>query len=173
MRLRANSSNQGSKTRGARRRWKRAWARVKLHPPSRERCWRSGTHIKFRFKEVAVEEQIKAGFCRSSRHGSTGRHTSAIDPESTSAVRVAAVPHYTALPGLVVGTDLVARTRRRFVSIVRTAANLTVFLIPAPFRVPELCFEQIWHPRYERDPGHAWLRDLISAAVRNMPRYRA
>jgi len=86
---------------------------------------------------------------------------------------VATVPHYTALPGLVFGTDLVAHTRRRLVNIVRTAANLTVFPIPAPFRVPKLCFEQIWHPSYERDPGHAWLRDLISAAARNMRRYRA
>lgn len=83
---------------------------------------------------------------------------------------VVTVPHYTALPGLVGGTDLVAHTRRRLVSIIRTAANLTVFPIPAPFRVPELCFEQIWHPRYERDPGHGWLRHLIAAAVTNKRR---
>ena len=83
---------------------------------------------------------------------------------------VVTVPHYTALPGLVGGTDLVAHTRRRLVSIIRTAANLTVFPIPAPFRVPELCFEQIWHPRYERDPGHRWLRDLIAATVSNKRR---
>ena len=83
---------------------------------------------------------------------------------------VATVPHYTALPGLVGGTDLVAHTRRRLVGIIRTAANLTVFPIPAPFRVPELCFEQIWHPRYERDAGHDWLRNLISDAVVNKRR---
>ena len=85
---------------------------------------------------------------------------------------VATVPHYTALPGLVGGTDLVAHTRRRLVGIIRTAANLIVFPIPAPFRVPELCFEQIWHPRYERDAGHEWLRNLISAVVRKRHRPR-
>jgi uncharacterized membrane protein len=26
-------------------------------------------------------------------------------------------------------------------------------------------FEQIWHPRYEHDPGHAWLRDQKHAAI--------
>ena len=84
---------------------------------------------------------------------------------------VATVPHYTALPGLVGGTDLVAHTRRSLLRIIRTGTNLAVFPIPAPFRVPELCFEQIWHPRYERDPGHRWLRGLISTSVNNKPRY--
>lgn len=82
---------------------------------------------------------------------------------------VATVPHYTAAPGLVRGTDLVAHTRRRLVHVLRSSANLVVFPIPAPFRVPELLFEQIWHPRYERDAGHRWLRDLILSTVGTRP----
>jgi DNA-binding transcriptional LysR family regulator len=78
---------------------------------------------------------------------------------------VATVPHYTAIPELVRGTDLVAHTRRRLVSALRASANLIVFPIPASFPVPDLYFEQIWHPRYERDAGHKWLRGLISDAV--------
>ncbi len=80
---------------------------------------------------------------------------------------VATVPHYTAVAGLVRGTDLVAHTRRRLINVLRTSANLAVFPIPAPFQVPDLLFEQIWHPRYERDAGHRWLRDLILNAVGN------
>jgi DNA-binding transcriptional LysR family regulator len=75
------------------------------------------------------------------------------------------IPHYTAVPGLVRGTDLVAHTRRRLVSVLRSASDLAVFPIPAPIRVPELLFEQIWHPRYERDAGHRWLRDLIGRTL--------
>lgn len=78
---------------------------------------------------------------------------------------VATVPHYTAVPGLVRGTDLVAHTRSRLINVLRTSGNLVVFPIPAPFRVPELCFEQIWHPRYERDAGHQWLRGSITNSV--------
>jgi DNA-binding transcriptional LysR family regulator len=78
---------------------------------------------------------------------------------------VATVPHYTAIPGLVRGTDLVAHTRRRLINVLRSSANLVVFPIPAPFRVPELRFEQLWHPRYERDAGHRWLRNLIAHSV--------
>jgi DNA-binding transcriptional LysR family regulator len=85
---------------------------------------------------------------------------------------VATVPHYTAIPGLVRGTDLVAHTRRRLINVLRTSANLVVFPIPAPFRVPELCFEQLWHPRYEEDAGHRWLRNLIADSVGSKHRAR-
>lgn len=78
---------------------------------------------------------------------------------------VATVAHYTAIPGLVRGTDLVAHTRRRLVNIFRSSANLVIFPIPAPFRVPELSFEQLWHPRHDRDAGHRWLRNLIKTMV--------
>lgn len=78
---------------------------------------------------------------------------------------VATVPHYIAIPALVRGTDLIAHTRRRLVNVLRISSNLVVFPIPVPIRIPELSFEQIWHPRYDGDPGHRWLRHLIADAV--------
>src|SRR5450631_1064327 len=80
---------------------------------------------------------------------------------------VAIVPHYIALPALIRGTDLIGHTRLRLVNVLRSSSNLVVFPIPARIRVPELSFEEIWHARYEDDPGHRWLRDLIIDAVRN------
>ena len=80
---------------------------------------------------------------------------------------VATVPHYIALPALIRGTDLIAHTRLRLVNVLRSSSNLVVFQIPTSIRVPRLSFEQIWHPRYEGDPGHRWLRDLIVDAVGN------
>lgn len=78
---------------------------------------------------------------------------------------VAAVPHYLSVPSLIRGTDLVAHTRRRLLSVFRTSANLVVFPVPLPMKVPELEFIQIWHKRYDGDPGHHWLRDLVLDAV--------
>lgn len=78
---------------------------------------------------------------------------------------VATVPHYIAVPALIRGTDLIAHTRRRLVNVLRISSNLVVFPIPVPIRIPELSFEQIWHPRYDGDPGHRWLRHLIADAV--------
>jgi DNA-binding transcriptional LysR family regulator len=80
---------------------------------------------------------------------------------------VATVPHYIALPALIRGTDLIGHTRMRLDNVLRSSSNLVVFPIPAQIRVPELSFEEIWHARYEDDPGHRWLRDLIIDAVRS------
>jgi DNA-binding transcriptional LysR family regulator len=79
---------------------------------------------------------------------------------------VVAVPHYLSIPSLIRGTDLVAHTRRRLLSVFRMSADLVVFPVPLPMKVPELEFIQIWHKRYEGDPGHRWLRDLVLDAVR-------
>ena len=79
---------------------------------------------------------------------------------------VVAVPHYLSIPSLIRGTDLVAHTRRRLLSVFRLASDLVVFPVPLPMPVPELEFIQIWHKRYEGDPGHRWLRDLVLDAVR-------
>jgi DNA-binding transcriptional LysR family regulator len=76
---------------------------------------------------------------------------------------VVAVPHYLSIPSLIRGTDLVAHTRRRLLSVFRLSTGLVVF--PVPMKVPELEFIQIWHKRYEGDPGHRWLRDLVLDAV--------
>ena len=62
---------------------------------------------------------------------------------------------------------MIGHTRLRLVNVLRSSSNLVVFPIPARIRVPELSFEEIWHARYEDDPGHRWLRDLIIDAVRN------
>ena len=75
------------------------------------------------------------------------------------------VPHYLGVPSLIRGTDLVAHTRRRLLSVFRMSSDLTVFPVPLPMKVPELEFIEIWHKRYDGDPGHRWLRDLVVDAV--------
>ena len=79
---------------------------------------------------------------------------------------VAAVPHYLSVPALIRGTDLVAHTRRRLLSVFRNTTDLAVFPVPLPMKVPDLEFIEIWHKRYDGDPGHRWLRDLVWDAVR-------
>jgi DNA-binding transcriptional LysR family regulator len=77
---------------------------------------------------------------------------------------VVAVPHYLSVPALIHGTDLVAHTRTRLLSVFRRSSGLVTF--PVPMEVPELQFIQIWHKRYEGDAGHRWMRDLVLDAVR-------
>jgi DNA-binding transcriptional LysR family regulator len=75
------------------------------------------------------------------------------------------VPHYMAVPFLARGTDLVAHTAERLLSALEITSDLAVFRIPLPLQVPELIFNQVWHPRYEGDPGHGWFRDLVLLAL--------
>jgi DNA-binding transcriptional LysR family regulator len=35
--------------------------------------------------------------------------------------------------------------------------------LPLPFDVPPLHVAQYWHERVHRDPGHRWLRGVITA----------
>jgi DNA-binding transcriptional LysR family regulator len=78
---------------------------------------------------------------------------------------VVAVPHYLSVAALIRGTDMVALSRKRLLSIFRRSADLVVFPVPLPMKVPELEFIQIWHKRYEGDPSHRWLRELVLSAV--------
>jgi DNA-binding transcriptional LysR family regulator len=80
---------------------------------------------------------------------------------------VVALPHYLSVPALIRGTDLVALSRKRLLSVLQRSSELVVFPVPLPMKVPELEFIQIWHKRYEGDPGHRWLRDLVRRAVQN------
>lgn len=75
------------------------------------------------------------------------------------------VPHYLSVPGLIKGTDIVAHTRRRLLSVFRNTDDLAVFPPPVEVVVPDLQFLQIWHIRYDRDTAHCWLRDLILGAL--------
>ncbi len=78
---------------------------------------------------------------------------------------VVIVPHYLSVPGLIQGTDIVAHTRRRLLSVFRNTANLAVFPPPVKVPVPELRFLQVWHVRHEQDIAHRWLRDLVLNAL--------
>lgn len=71
-----------------------------------------------------------------------------------------AIPHWGVAPSLIVGTDLVLTVARRILPPDPARAGVTVF--DPPFDIPPFAFEQVWHPRRDRDPGHRWLRRRIA-----------
>ncbi|WP_246810351.1 LysR family transcriptional regulator [Ensifer sp. ENS08] len=74
-----------------------------------------------------------------------------------------ALPHWSAAPGLVPGTDLVLTVARRILPRDRGAGPLAIFA--PPFAIPPFAFRQIWHRRRDGDPAHRWLRDLITGIL--------
>lgn len=79
---------------------------------------------------------------------------------------VAVLPHYVAIPAVVVGTDLVGHVRQRLVAMSGHAERLRTFHPPVPAPIPPLRFLQLWHLRDENDAGHRWMRGMIAEAAR-------
>ena len=116
---------------------------------------------------MALQDYLDSPHVTVARDGDTGIQVDEILDSMAIPRRIAiAVPHYLSVPSLIRGTDLVAHTRRRLTSVFRMSSDLIVFTVPLPMKVPELEFIQVWHKRYEGDPGHCWLRDLVLDAVR-------
>ncbi len=67
--------------------------------------------------------------------------------------------NFLTVPGLVAGTGRVALLQRRLVD--RIPAGL-VRALPCPFDAGPLVEAAWWHPMYEHDPEHRYLRDLLA-----------
>ncbi|RKN37064.1 LysR family transcriptional regulator [Streptomyces hoynatensis] len=72
---------------------------------------------------------------------------------------VASLPTHSAALLVAAGSDLVARTGRRLAGPVIERLGLRTFEIPLP--LPPLPVAQSWHPRFDGDPAHRWLRATV------------
>ena len=77
------------------------------------------------------------------------------------------VPHFHALPDFVVGTKRVATLQLRLAR--RLATSYPVRIVGAPVPMPRLDEAMMWHPRFEQDPAHVWLRALLKRVAAAMP----
>lgn len=71
------------------------------------------------------------------------------------------LPHWTAAPAVVAGTDLVLTVAQR--TVMPTPPGLAVQ--PVPFPIDPLGFEMIWHERTDGDAGLRWLRESLAALM--------
>ena len=76
-------------------------------------------------------------------------------------------PSFHALPGLVAGTDRVATIQYRLASMLADAYPIR--LVDLPIVLPVLEEVLLWHPRFDRDPGHAWFRSVLKEAAAALP----
>ena len=67
------------------------------------------------------------------------------------------------VPGLVAGTNRVALLQRRLAD--RIPDELGVRALPCPFEATPLVEAMWWHPMYDDDPEHRYLRDLVLRAT--------
>ncbi|AMG46730.1 LysR family transcriptional regulator [Achromobacter ruhlandii] len=71
------------------------------------------------------------------------------------------LPHWTAAPAALAGTDLVLTVARRTLD----PAPPGVAVAPVPVPIAPLAFEMIWHERADGDAGLGWLRGLLSQVL--------
>jgi DNA-binding transcriptional LysR family regulator len=74
----------------------------------------------------------------------------------------ASVPYLLALPDVVRRTDLVATVPRRLLGAPIRLDGLSV--VEAPPELPPVEHAQWWHPRFDLDPAHQWLRARVQEA---------
>jgi DNA-binding transcriptional LysR family regulator len=76
------------------------------------------------------------------------------------------VESFLALPFVVAGTDRIALVQSQLVP--RLTASGDVRALPCPFDAVPIAEALWWHPMYERDPAHVWLRRVLAQAGRQI-----
>ena len=71
------------------------------------------------------------------------------------------VQYYGIVPLLLQATDLVSTLPSRFLK--RYGDEL--LSLPLPFKTKGVSLHATWHPRFDNDPGHAWLRQQLALCM--------
>ena len=67
------------------------------------------------------------------------------------------------IPALVAGTRRIALLQERLVRLL--PVHVGIRALPCPFEAGSLVDAMWWHPVYDRDPEHAFFRELVSRAA--------
>jgi DNA-binding transcriptional LysR family regulator len=79
-----------------------------------------------------------------------------------------ALPYFLAALHCVAESDCVATISVRLARA--HAERFGLQIVKPPIDLPPFDIEQIWHPRVEGDPAHAWLRRLVATVAHGLPR---
>jgi DNA-binding transcriptional LysR family regulator len=67
------------------------------------------------------------------------------------------------VPGLVAGSPRIALLQRRLVELIPPVVGVRA--VPCPLEISPLVEAMWWHPAYDDDPEHTYLRQVVSAAT--------
>ena len=121
-------------------------------------------HPLARRKRVRIDDYQAHGHIADSPVGFVPRPMSEAAPGVASAAGIrVSVPYLLALPDVVRRTDLVATVPRRLLSAPIDFDGLVT--LEAPGELPSVEHSQWWHPRFDSDPAHQWLRERVREAI--------
>lgn len=74
--------------------------------------------------------------------------------------------NFLSVPLALAGTDLIATVPLSFARVFSKQYPLQV--VEPPVRLPRIRYAAYWHERNQKEPGHRWLRDMVSAVAKTL-----
>lgn len=74
------------------------------------------------------------------------------------------VPHFASAPFVVASSDLIATVPE---NLSHLFVELSLQVLPVPLEIPSFRLTMLWHERFDHDPAHTWLRELLIVTIRN------
>ena len=120
------------------------------------------------FKEGVTPKTFTAhGHIAASRRGiSRGPIDTALAANGLERVVAITVPTASAALSIAAKSDLLASAPGIAASIGAWKEAVTAFALPVP--TPPLIVAQSWHPRFNEDPAHGWLREAVRTTVKKI-----
>ena len=75
-------------------------------------------------------------------------------------------PHFLAVPSLLTGTSTVAIVPATLAKLFRQSGSASPSELP--WQAPPSAVQMVWHERQTHDPGHQWLRKMLTNAVQRV-----
>lgn len=121
--------------------------------------------------KITAERYAACGHVVASRRGSAhGPVDKALAALGLSRRIVVVVPSFRAALAVASVSDLVALVTSSFFNAAQgrqaKSAPAAARSFPLPVRTEAITVSQIWHPRFDADPAHRWLRGLVLATCR-------
>jgi DNA-binding transcriptional LysR family regulator len=120
---------------------------------------------------ITAKQYAACGHVVASRRGhETGPVDEALSALGLSRTVVAVVPSFRAALAVASVSDLVALVTDSFyhaTQVRQTKSDLPVLKsFPLPVRTQGITISQMWHPRFDADPAHRWLRGVVLSVCR-------
>jgi DNA-binding transcriptional LysR family regulator len=122
-------------------------------------------------RKITAKGYAGCGHVVASRRGhETGPVDEALAALGLSRTVVVVVPSFRAALAVASASDLVALVTDSFFSATHVHQDKSGVAVirsfPLPVRTEAITVSQMWHPRFDADPAHRWLRGLVLATCR-------
>ncbi|MEP6723307.1 MAG: LysR substrate-binding domain-containing protein, partial [Variovorax sp.] len=116
--------------------------------------------------EITAERYAACDHVVTSRRGRiTGPVDTALAAVGLTRNVAVVVPSFGTAVSTAAATDMVALMPASYFEHLRASTALRSFELPVP--TEHITISQMWHPRFERDPAHRWLRGVVLEVCRH------